>query len=105
MSNALRLASGRFGRVALLDMDRPLVRHAHPHCHVLLKVEGVDTRFSVGERTVVLTNEQPAVELRWRGNRRLPGVQFFRSEHEINRQQTSLKFKDPTIRQALALCR
>lgn len=60
MPNALRLASGRFGRVALLDMDRPLVRHAHPRCHVLLKVEGADTRFSVGERTVVLTNEQPA---------------------------------------------
>ena len=31
MSTALRIAHGAFGRVALLDMDRPLVRHAHPH--------------------------------------------------------------------------
>ena len=54
MSNALRVAHGEFGRVALLDMDRSLVRHAHPQCHVLLKVEGADTRFCVGERLVPL---------------------------------------------------
>jgi hypothetical protein len=35
MSTALRIAHGAFGRVALLDMDRSLVRHAHHHCHVL----------------------------------------------------------------------
>ena len=57
MSNALRIARGRFGRVALLDMDRPLVRHAHPHCHVLLKVEGEDTQFSVRDTLVPLTDE------------------------------------------------
>ena len=50
MSNALRVVHGVFGRVALLDMDRPLVRHAHPHCHVLLKVEGADTQFAVRRR-------------------------------------------------------
>lgn len=56
MSNALRIAHGAFGRVALLDMDRPLVRHAHPHCHVLLKVEGADTAFTVGEGLAPLTD-------------------------------------------------
>lgn len=63
MSNVLRVAHGQFGRVALLDMDRQLVRHAHPHCHVLLKVEGADTQFSVrdeiaplSDRTAVLIN-------------------------------------------------
>ena len=49
MSTALRIAHGSFGRVALLDMDASLVRHAHPHCHVLLKVEGADTQFLVGD--------------------------------------------------------
>lgn len=57
MSTALRIAIGSFGRVALLDMDRPLVRHAHSHCHVLIKVEGHDTKFEVGGRTVPLTDE------------------------------------------------
>ncbi len=65
MSNALRIARGRFGRVALLDMDRPLVRHAHPHCHVLLKVEGADTQFSVRDRLVPLTDESAVLVNAW----------------------------------------
>jgi AraC family transcriptional regulator len=56
MSDALRIAYGSFGRVVLLDMDRPLVRHAHPHCHVLIKVDGADSFFTVGEKTVPLTD-------------------------------------------------
>lgn len=56
MSRALGIYRGAFGRVALLDMDRSLVRHAHPHCHVLLKVEGDDTQFAVGERVAPLTD-------------------------------------------------
>jgi AraC-like DNA-binding protein len=55
MSTALRIAHGAFGRVALLDMDCSLVRHAHPHCHVLLKVEGADTQFAVGNKVYPLT--------------------------------------------------
>ena len=65
MSNALRVARGAFGRVALLDMDRPLVRHAHPHCHVLLKVEGADTQFSVGDRIAPLTDESAILINAW----------------------------------------
>ena len=57
MSTALRIAHGAFGRVALLDMDWSLVRHAHPHCHVLLKVEGADTQFVVGDKVYPLTNQ------------------------------------------------
>lgn len=65
MSSALRIAQGKFGRVALLDMDRPLVRHAHPHCHVLLKVEGADTQFSVHDDLVPLTNESAVLVNAW----------------------------------------
>jgi AraC-like DNA-binding protein len=63
MSSAIKIFQGRFGRVALLDMDRPLVAHAHHHCHVLIKAEGVDTFFTVRDRlqplmasTAVLVN-------------------------------------------------
>lgn len=63
MSRAIKIFQGRFGRVALLDMDKPLVPHAHHHCHALIKVSGPDTYFTVrGERqpltedTVVLVN-------------------------------------------------
>lgn len=65
MSDALRIAHGDFGRVALLDMDRSLVRHAHPHCHVLLKVDGDDTRFMVGDRVVPLTDTLAVLVNAW----------------------------------------
>jgi AraC family transcriptional regulator len=65
MSDALRIAHGAFGRVALLDMDRGLVRHAHPHCHVLLKVDGDDTQFLVGDRVAPLTDELAVLVNAW----------------------------------------
>lgn len=65
MSDALRIAHGVFGRVALLDMDCSLVRHAHPHCHVLLKVDGDDTQFLVGDKIVPLTNQLAVLVNAW----------------------------------------
>ncbi|GAC1327126.1 MAG: helix-turn-helix domain-containing protein [Beijerinckiaceae bacterium] len=65
MSNALCVAHGAFGRVALLDMDRQLVRHAHPHCHVLLKVEGSDTRFAVRDAMAPLTDTNAVLINAW----------------------------------------
>ncbi len=66
MSAALRIAHGTFGRVALLDMDRCLVRHAHPHCHVLLKVEGADTQFIVGDDIAPLTSKDAVLVDGWK---------------------------------------
>lgn len=55
MSSAIRIFQGTFGRVALLDMDKSLVPHAHSECHVLLKASGADTYFSVRNRSQYLT--------------------------------------------------
>jgi AraC family transcriptional regulator len=65
MSTALRITHGAFGRVALLDMDRSLVRHAHPHCHVLIKADGADTQFAVGDNLVQLTDQQAVLINTW----------------------------------------
>ena len=65
MSTALRITHGAFGRVALLDMDRSLVRHAHPHCHVLIKAGGADTQFAVGDSLVQLTDHQAVLINTW----------------------------------------
>jgi AraC-like DNA-binding protein len=65
MSTALRINHGAFGRVALLDMDRSLVRHAHPHCHVLIKADGADTQFAVGDELVPLTDDQAVLINTW----------------------------------------
>ena len=63
MTEALGVLRGRFGRVALVDMDTSLVSPAHPHCHVILKVSGRDQvftveneDFAVREDTAVLVN-------------------------------------------------
>lgn len=65
MSSALRIMHGVFGRVALLDMDRRLVRHAHPHCHVLLKVDGDDTQFLVDDVVAPLTDTTAVLVNAW----------------------------------------
>jgi AraC-like DNA-binding protein len=46
-------------------MDGSLVRHAHPHCHVLLKVEGADTQFIVGDKVYPLTNDTAVLVNGW----------------------------------------
>jgi AraC-like DNA-binding protein len=55
--------SGSFGRVSLMEIDRPVGTHAHPQCHALFKIDGDDSVFEVeGQRypmsldTAVLVN-------------------------------------------------
>jgi AraC-like DNA-binding protein len=79
MSTALRIVHGAFGRVALLDMDRSLVRHAHHHCHVLLKVEGADTQFLVGDRVYPLTDTIAVLVDGWKPHAYV---------HDLNRPRT-----------------
>jgi AraC-like DNA-binding protein len=56
---------GSFGRVALLDMDRPLVNHAHHHCHILLKASGSDTSFLVRNLQQPLTGDTAVLVNAW----------------------------------------
>jgi AraC-like DNA-binding protein len=65
MSTALRIAHGAFGRVTILDLDRSMVRHAHPHCHVLIKVEGADTQLAIGRDLVRLSDDQAVLINAW----------------------------------------
>jgi len=65
MSAAVRILHGKFGRVALLDMDRPLVTHGHSQCHVLIKVSGADTFFSVRDRLYPLTDQTVLLVNSW----------------------------------------
>jgi AraC-like DNA-binding protein len=50
MSQPLSEAGGAFGRVSLMDVDRPVAAHAHPQCHALFKVGGADSVFEVDGR-------------------------------------------------------
>lgn len=65
MSVAQRVFHGRFGRVALLDMDEQLVTHAHSECHVLIKVSGEDAHFNVNGQRVPLDDRHVVVVNAW----------------------------------------
>jgi AraC family transcriptional regulator len=65
MTAALKFFQGRFGRVALLESDHDLVVHAHPQCHVLIKADGEDTAYQVGERLHRLTRESMVLVNAW----------------------------------------
>jgi len=65
MSKAIRLLHGDFGRVALLEMNAPLVTHAHHHCHILLKAAGPDTTFRVSESSAPLTDGNAVLVNAW----------------------------------------
>ncbi|WP_170984415.1 AraC family transcriptional regulator [Rhodoligotrophos defluvii] len=65
MTTALEIFQGRFGRVALLDINQGLVDHAHPHCHVLIKLGGADSAFRVRDRFCPLTDETMVLVNAW----------------------------------------
>lgn len=65
MSSAVKILQGRFGRVALLDMDAPLVAHAHRHCHILLKAGGADSAFRVRGERAPLTDDSAVLVNAW----------------------------------------
>ncbi len=65
MSSAVKIFQGRFGRVALLDMDAPLVGHAHPHCHILIKAGGTDSAFRVSGERAPLTDDLVVLVNAW----------------------------------------
>jgi AraC-like DNA-binding protein len=65
MSRAIKIFQGRFGRVALLEMDKPLIAHAHHHCHALIKVSGPDTFFTVRGELQPLTAQTAVLVNAW----------------------------------------
>jgi AraC-like DNA-binding protein len=65
VTTAVRIYRGPFGRVALLQCDKPLVTHAHPHCHVLIKISGSDTRFAVRDKDYPLADHTAILVNAW----------------------------------------
>lgn len=66
MTSAVRVMLGNFGRVALVELGHCLVRHAHPHCHMLFKVGGADSNFIVDDMPIPLTDDSAVLVDAWR---------------------------------------
>lgn len=65
MSRGITFLQGRFGRVGLIDLNVPLVTHAHHHCHVLIKVFGADGAFRVRGVRYPLTYDRAVLVNAW----------------------------------------
>jgi AraC family transcriptional regulator len=65
VTKALSILRGRFGRVALLDMDTSLVDHAHPHFHLIFKASGPDQNFVVEGQSVPLRSDMLVAVNSW----------------------------------------
>lgn len=72
MTAGLGILAGRFGRVALLDMDTGLTTHAHAHSHLILKLSGPDQSFVVEGREVPLSADRAVLVNSWQEHSYLP---------------------------------
>jgi AraC family transcriptional regulator len=55
MNRPIRVFDGRFGRLILLEVSAPGIPHAHSEPTILLKHDGADTEYLIGDEFVPLT--------------------------------------------------
>ncbi len=65
MAEALGIAVGTFGRVALLSATQPVMDHAHSQVHALIKLSGPDTVYEVDGRGAKLSDTQMVLVNPW----------------------------------------
>jgi AraC-like DNA-binding protein len=65
MMNHNRIYHGLFGRVVLLEMSHPLITHAHPQPHIIVKIGGCDGAMEVCGRKLPLTPETVVLINAW----------------------------------------
>lgn len=65
MADALGIAVGAFGRVALLSATEPVQDHAHSQVHALIKISGPDTEYSIDGQNANLTDNQMVLVNPW----------------------------------------
>jgi AraC family transcriptional regulator len=65
LADALGIAVGAFGRVALLSATESVQDHAHSQVHALIKISGADTSFLVDGQTTPMTDRQMVLVNPW----------------------------------------
>jgi AraC family transcriptional regulator len=76
MADALGIAVGAFGRVALLSATEPVLDHAHSQVHALIKISGPGTNYQVDGKRAKLTDTQMVLVNPWivHSNQRSSGI-------------------------------
>lgn len=80
MSGIIGAQQGSFGRVTLFRINEPVAEHAHPHAHLLFKVEGNDRGLQVGAEQVLLRDDNCVLVSPWK---RHQDVRAFCDDSEI----------------------
>jgi AraC-like DNA-binding protein len=77
LAEALGIAVGAFGRVALLSATEPVLDHAHSQVHALIKISGPDLSFRVDGKIDQLTDRQMILVNPWvvHSNERETGIE------------------------------
>ena len=77
MADALGIAVGAFGRVALLSATESILDHAHSQVHAIIKLSGPDTVYSVDKKSAKLTDTRMVLVNPWvvHCNQRPAGVE------------------------------
>jgi AraC family transcriptional regulator len=65
MSQPFSEGGGSFGRVSLMEIDRPVGTHAHPQCHALFKIDGDDSVFEVDGESYPMTSDTAVLVNAW----------------------------------------
>lgn len=65
MTGILGAYCGSFGRTTLLDIQRPIASHAHPHMHLLFKLSGADRGMLVGGQVHLLDDDTCVLVNSW----------------------------------------
>lgn len=65
MRRSITGLKGQFGRMAIMDLRRPLTVHAHPQCHCLIKLFGSDGDYIVGGEQVTLDPDTALLVRSW----------------------------------------
>ena len=65
MARGIAIYHGLFGRVAILEMTKPLVVHAHSSYHLLFKLGGQDTEFGVMDSIYPVSDEYAIAVNTW----------------------------------------
>lgn len=60
--------SGLFGRVSLMEIDRPVGAHAHPQCHALFKIDGDDSIFAVEDQRYPMSVDTAVLVNAWQAH-------------------------------------
>ncbi len=77
MADALGIAVGAFGRVALLSATESVQDHAHSQVHALIKLSGPDTTYQVDGKSATLADAQMVLVNPWivHSNQRPSGIE------------------------------